>query len=44
MDSKIEVQIAKFLSSYGVCSRKEAEKLVFEGKVKINGKTLTSLN
>ena len=37
MDSKIEVHIAKFLSVNGVCSRREAEKLVFEGKVLVNG-------
>ena len=33
MDPKVEIHIAKFLSLNGVCSRREAEKLVLEGKV-----------
>jgi 23S rRNA pseudouridine2605 synthase len=31
------VRIQKYLSEAGVCSRREAERLVFEGKVTING-------
>jgi 23S rRNA pseudouridine2605 synthase len=33
-------RIAKFLARAGVCSRRDAEKLIAEGRVKLNGKTL----
>jgi len=32
--------VAKFLARAGVCSRRDAEKLIAEGRVKLNGKTL----
>lgn len=35
-------RIAKRLARAGVCSRRDAEKLVAEGKVRVNGKTLDS--
>ena len=44
MDFESKNAIAKFLSNQSVCSRKEAEKLVYLGKVKVNGETLKSLN
>lgn len=37
--SNKEVRIQKFMSECGVCSRRKAEEMVMEGKVKINGKT-----
>ncbi|MGE0596058.1 MAG: pseudouridine synthase [Hyphomonadaceae bacterium] len=33
-------RIAKFLARAGVCSRRDAEKLIAEGRVKVNGKVL----
>ena len=35
-------RIAKFLSAAGVCSRRDADKLVAEGRVAVNGETLTT--
>lgn len=34
------IRISKLISHYGVCSRREAEKLINSGKVKINGKVM----
>ncbi len=33
----MNIRISKFISSAGFCSRREAEKLIFDGKVLING-------
>src|SRR5690349_4555198 len=33
-------RIAKFLARAGVCSRRDAERLIADGRVKLNGKTL----
>ena len=35
-------RIAKRIARSGVCSRREAERLIEEGKVKVDGKTITS--
>lgn len=35
-------RIAKFLSSAGICSRRDAEKLIAESRVTVNGETLTT--
>lgn len=35
-------RIAKRIAAAGVCSRRDAEKLIVEGKVKLNGKVITS--
>ncbi len=37
------IRIQKYLSQLGVASRREAERLILEGKVKVNGKTVTEL-
>ena len=37
------IRINKFLANAGVCSRRNADKLVSEGRVKVNGKTVTEL-
>ena len=34
-------RVQKLLSNYGYCSRRKAEELIIEGKVKVNGKTIT---
>jgi 23S rRNA pseudouridine2604 synthase len=36
--NKISVNLNKYISSTGICSRREAEKLITDGKVTINGK------
>ena len=38
MKKKVE-RVAKLISHYGFCSRKEAENFIISGKVKINGRT-----
>lgn len=37
--SREEIRINKYLSDAGVCSRREADRLILEGKVKIDGVT-----
>ena len=34
----MSIRINKYLSEVGYCSRREADKLILEGKVTINGK------
>lgn len=34
-------RVQKILSSYGYCSRRKGEKLIKEGRVKVNGKTIS---
>lgn len=34
-------RVQKLLSNYGYCSRRNAEKLIDEGRVKVNGKTIS---
>ena len=36
------IRIAKIISKSGAYSRRDAEKLIFEGKVELNGKTIDS--
>ena len=36
--SKMATRINKYISEVGYCSRREADKLILEGKVTINGK------
>lgn len=38
------MRINKYIASSGICSRRSAEELVLNGKVKINGKTVTVLS
>lgn len=37
-------RLAKYLANCGVGSRRKCEKLILEGKVKVNGKTITTLS
>lgn len=39
----MKVRLNKFLSEAGVASRRKAEKLILEGKVKVNGEVITNL-
>lgn len=38
-----EIRLNKFIAHAGLCSRREADKYIVEGKVKINGKITTEL-
>ena len=38
-----KVRINKFIASSGICSRREADLLIEDGKVKVNGKTVSEL-
>ena len=38
-----EVRLQKFLANSGVCSRRNAEKLIVDGKVSVNGNVVTEL-
>ncbi len=37
----MQIRLNKYLADQGVCSRREAEKLMDQGAVKVNGKTIT---
>jgi 23S rRNA pseudouridine2605 synthase len=39
MDKKEPIRLQKFISQCGVASRRKAEELILQGKVKVNGKT-----
>lgn len=38
-----EVRLQKFIANSGICSRRNAEKLITEGKIKVNGIVITEL-
>ena len=38
-----EIRLQKFLANSGICSRRNAEKLILEGKIKVNGNVITEL-
>lgn len=38
-----EMRLQKFLANSGVCSRRKAEELILNGKVKVNGRIVTEL-
>lgn len=38
-----EIRLQKYLSEAGITSRRKSEKLILEGKVKVNGKVITEL-
>ena len=35
-------RIAKFIAMAGVCSRRQAEKMIADGRVKLDGKVITT--
>lgn len=37
------VRLQKFIANSGICSRRNAEKLILDGKIQVNGKTITEL-
>lgn len=38
-----EIRLQKFLANAGICSRRNAEKLIIDGKILVNGKIVTEL-
>lgn len=42
MESEKGIRIAKYIAQSGYCSRREAEELIVEGRVKVNGVTIDS--
>ena len=42
MEEKLE-RLQKFLAEAGVASRRRAEELIAQGKVKVNGKVVTEM-
>jgi 23S rRNA pseudouridine2605 synthase len=38
-----EIRLNRFIAGAGICSRREADKLIVEGSVKVNGKVVTEL-
>lgn len=38
-----EVRLQKYIANSGICSRRNAEKLISEGLIKVNGKVITEL-
>lgn len=37
------IRLQKFIANSGICSRRNAEKLIEEGKISVNGKIVTEL-
>ena len=40
MSIKSEIRISRYLAKAGLASRREAEKLILDGRVTLNGKTV----
>ncbi|MEY2924750.1 MAG: hypothetical protein RLZZ337_1298 [Bacteroidota bacterium] len=43
LNSGVSIRLNKFISNAGICSRRAADDLIKEGKVKVNGKVVTNL-
>ena len=43
VDPNEEVRLNKFMANAGICSRREADEFIKEGKVKVNGEVVTEL-
>lgn len=41
--SEVETRLNKFIANAGICSRREADKLIEDGEIRINGEVVTSL-
>lgn len=41
--SAVEIRLNRFVANAGVCSRREADKLIAEGRIKVNGKVVTEM-
>ena len=38
-----EIRLQKYIAEAGICSRRKAEELILQGKIKVNGKTIQEL-
>ena len=38
-----QVRLQKYIADCGICSRRKAEELILQGKIKVNGKTISKL-
>ena len=38
-----QVRLQKYMADCGICSRRKAEELILQGKIKVNGKTISKL-
>ena len=38
-----DIRLNKYIANAGVCSRREADQLIVDGKIKVNGETITEL-
>ena len=43
VDPNEEVRLNKFMANAGICSRREADELIQQGLVKVNGNVVTEL-
>lgn len=43
MENKEAIRLQKYMAEAGIASRRKAEELILEGKVKVNGKTINEL-
>ena len=43
MDGQMEERLQKIIAQAGLCSRRAAERLIKEGRVKVNGQTVDTL-
>ncbi len=43
IDPNEEVRLNKFIANAGICSRREADELIQQGKIKVNGNVVTEL-
>ena len=41
--SKQSIRLNRYIASSGICSRRDADQLISEGKIKVNGKVITTL-
>ncbi|TAE71001.1 MAG: rRNA pseudouridine synthase, partial [Bacteroidetes bacterium] len=42
-DESDEIRLNRYIAKSGVCSRREADELIINGKIKVNGQTITEL-
>ena len=43
IDPNMQIRLNKFMANAGVCSRREADEFITQGKVKVNGEVITEL-
>ena len=43
IQSQESIRLNRYIASAGICSRRDADKLISEGRIKVNGETVTTL-